>query len=76
MERLETYTVTKDFNPDYNIQVIGVLSGSITIYLLTQEGGAQIGLVGTLNAGECKAIIAGRATIRIEVSAGTEYTVA
>lgn len=76
MQELLTYNSTQDFNPDYNIQVIGVISGSVTVTLLTKDGGTSFGNVGTIAAGECKAITPGRASVRVTVVGSAEYVIA
>jgi hypothetical protein len=76
MEQLTIYTATKQFNPLYNIQLVACKTGSITLTLLTHEGGTVICTLGTLAAGESKALTQGRATIGITVSGSTEYCIA
>lgn len=76
MQEIQTYTETKDFNPDYNIQVICVLSGSVTVSMITKEGGTVMGVAGSIPAGECRALVPGKSTVRISVNGSTEYTIA
>lgn len=77
MEEILIYNASKDFNSSYNIKLIGVLpgSGTVTLEALTKEGGTVVGTIGTLSAGDCKALDMGKATLRVTVAGGAQYSI-
>lgn len=76
MEPLIIYTTTADFNPNYDIKLISVITGSVTLQVLTHEDGTVCGTIGTVTAGDVRAISMGKATLRVVAAASTQYVIA
>lgn len=76
MDELIIYTESKDFSKEHNIKVIGVISGSVTVSLLTSPSGTVIGSLGTITAGQARNLEHGQAAVRITVVGPTQYAIA